>query len=108
LPDFAGGYGPEIPDAAVLAMRQTLRTLRETGVGRSVDELTAPLQEIYELVELNGIEAAEARFLPAPDPRTLSAYGAPGEGVGEPRGNTVDQRASTFESREESHVTDFS
>jgi len=57
--------------AAVKAMRLTLKTLRETGVGRSVDHLTAPLSEINELVGLSGVEAAEAAFLPPVEPGTL-------------------------------------
>jgi phosphoenolpyruvate phosphomutase len=53
--------------AAVQAMRLTLRRLRETGVGNSVDDLIVPLSEINELIHLRAVEEAESRFLPAPE-----------------------------------------
>lgn len=52
--------------AAIQAMRSTLETLRRTGVGNSVDEATVPLTDIYELVRLGAIEAAEREYIPAP------------------------------------------
>lgn len=62
--------------AAVQAMRLTLKTLRETGVGSSVDHLTAPLGEISELVNLRAVEEAEAAFLPRAEPPEKPAYSA--------------------------------
>ena len=53
--------------AAIQAMRTTLATLRETGTGNSVDDLTVPLKDIYELVDLPAIEAAEHNFIPDDD-----------------------------------------
>lgn len=53
--------------AAVQAMRSTLATLRQTGVGASVDDRTVPLSEIYDLVDLGSIESAERNYIPAPD-----------------------------------------
>jgi phosphoenolpyruvate phosphomutase len=50
--------------AAVLAMRSTLETLRKTGVGASVDDQIVPLRDIYDLVDLAAIEAAERDYLP--------------------------------------------
>lgn len=52
--------------AAIQAMRSTLGTLRQTGVGSSVDDRTVPLSEIYDLVDLSSIEAAERSYIPAP------------------------------------------
>lgn len=53
--------------AAVQAMRITLAVLRRTGVGSSVDDQTVPLRDIYELVDLPAIEAAERDYIPAPE-----------------------------------------
>ncbi|MDP9121632.1 MAG: isocitrate lyase/phosphoenolpyruvate mutase family protein [Acidobacteriota bacterium] len=58
--------------AAVQAMQQTLATIRRSGVGSSVAASIAPLAEVYRLVDLPGLEAAEGRFL-------LPAGAAPGE-----------------------------
>lgn len=68
--------------AAVQAMRLTLKTLKETGVGRSVDSLTAPLSEINELAGLREVEEAEAMFLPRPDsaePPSYAVFGEPAQ-----------------------------
>jgi phosphoenolpyruvate phosphomutase len=54
--------------AAIEAMRNTLAVLRRTGVGSSVDDLTVPLRDIYELVDLAAVEAAERDYIPAPEP----------------------------------------
>jgi phosphoenolpyruvate phosphomutase len=49
--------------AAVQAMQATLSTLRQTGFGKSVSDHIAPLSEVYRLVDLKGLEAAERRFM---------------------------------------------
>lgn len=49
--------------AAIQAMRTTLATLRRTGAGNSVDDLTVPLRDIYELVDLPSIESAEREYI---------------------------------------------
>lgn len=49
--------------AAVQAMQATLSTIRQTGFGKSVSDHIAPLSEVYRLVDLKGLEAAEKRFL---------------------------------------------
>jgi phosphoenolpyruvate phosphomutase len=53
--------------AAVQAMQATLATLRETGLGSSVSGNIAPLTEVYRLIDLEGFESAEKRFLTPPD-----------------------------------------
>lgn len=58
--------------AAVQAMRNTLSVLRRTGVGSSVDDQTVPLRDIYELVDLPAVEAAEREYIPAPEPREVA------------------------------------
>lgn len=64
--------------AAVQAMRLTLKTLRETGVGRSVDHLTSPLSDINELANLKAVEEAEALFLPSAEPEPAhTPFGEP-------------------------------
>lgn len=59
--------------AATQAMRLTLQTLRETGLGKSVDHLTASLKDINELVNLQAVEEAESLFLP---PTPVSSFAA--------------------------------
>jgi phosphoenolpyruvate phosphomutase len=54
--------------AAVRAMRSALQTIRSTGLGDSVEAEIAPLSEIYELVDLPGLETAERRFLRGGEP----------------------------------------
>lgn len=70
--------------SAVQAMRLTLKTLRDTGVGRSVDHLTAPLSAINELAGLKAVEEAEAAFLRSsgPEEDTYSSVGEAAQAAG--------------------------
>src|SRR5215475_1475311 len=49
--------------AAIVAMRDALRTLRETGRASSVDDRIVPLEEVYRLVGVPELKANEQRFL---------------------------------------------
>jgi phosphoenolpyruvate phosphomutase len=49
--------------AAVRAMRDTLETIRRTGTARSIDGEIVPLSEVYRLVGLDELRAAEDEFL---------------------------------------------
>src|SRR5262245_54741657 len=49
--------------AAIVAMREALRTLRETGRAASVDDRIVPLDEVYRLVGVPELKANEQRFL---------------------------------------------
>ena len=49
--------------AAIVAMRDALRTLRETGRASSVDDRILPLEEVYRLVGVPELKANEQRFL---------------------------------------------
>ena len=49
--------------AAIVAMRDALRTLRETGRAISVDDRIVPLEEVYRLVGVPELKANEQRFL---------------------------------------------
>jgi phosphoenolpyruvate phosphomutase len=49
--------------AAIVAMRETLRTLRATGRAASVDDRIVPLDEVYRLVGVPELKANEQRFL---------------------------------------------
>ncbi len=51
--------------AAIVAMRDTLRRLRETGRASSVDDRIVPLDEVYRLVGVPELKANERRFLHA-------------------------------------------
>ena len=48
--------------AAIRAMRETMRTVRVTGVAGSVDDSIVPLTEAYELTRLKEMEGTERRF----------------------------------------------
>jgi len=48
--------------AAIRAMRETMRTVRVTGVARSVDDSIVPLADAYELTRLKEMEDTERRF----------------------------------------------
>lgn len=49
--------------AAIVAMRDALRTLRATGRASSVDDRIVPLEEVYRLVGVPELKANEQRFL---------------------------------------------
>ncbi len=49
--------------AAIVAMRDTLLRLRETGRAASVDDRIVPLEEVYRLVGVPELKANEQRFL---------------------------------------------
>jgi phosphoenolpyruvate phosphomutase len=53
--------------AAIVAMRQTLKSLRRTGTAASVDDQIAPLEDVYALVGVPELKANEQRFLFAGD-----------------------------------------
>jgi phosphoenolpyruvate phosphomutase len=49
--------------AAIVAMRDALRRLRESGRASSVDDRIVPLEEVYRLVGVPELKANEQRFL---------------------------------------------
>ena len=49
--------------AAIVAMRDALRRMRETGRAGSVDDRIVPLDEVYRLVGVPELKANERRFL---------------------------------------------
>jgi phosphoenolpyruvate phosphomutase len=49
--------------AAIVAMRDVLRRLRESGRASSVDDRIVPLEEVYRLVGVPELKANEQRFL---------------------------------------------
>jgi phosphoenolpyruvate phosphomutase len=49
--------------AAIVAMRDALRRMRETGRASSVDDRIVPLDEVYRLVGVPELKANERRFL---------------------------------------------
>src|SRR5262249_31168638 len=51
--------------AAIVAMRDSLRRLRESGRASSVDDSIVPLDEVYRLVGVPALEADERRLLVA-------------------------------------------
>lgn len=51
--------------AAVRAMRHTLQTIRSTGTAKTVTDEIVPLSEVYRLVKLDEMEAAERQFINA-------------------------------------------
>jgi len=58
--------------AAIVAMREVLALLRETGRASSVDDRIVPLEEVYRLVGVPELKANEKRFLSAGDaPRAI-------------------------------------
>jgi len=58
--------------AAIVAMRETLLRLRETGQAASVEERIVPLEEVYRLVGVPKLKANEQRFLGAGEaPRAI-------------------------------------
>lgn len=58
--------------AAIVAMREVLGRLRETGQAASVEERIVPLEEVYRLVGVPELKANEQRFLSAGDaPRAI-------------------------------------
>jgi phosphoenolpyruvate phosphomutase len=48
---------------AIVAMRDVLRRMRETGKAASVEERIVPLEEVYQLVGVPELKANERRFL---------------------------------------------
>lgn len=58
--------------AAIVAMREVLGRLRETGQAASVEDRIVPLEEVYRLVGVPQLKANEQRFLSAGDaPRAI-------------------------------------
>src|SRR5262249_27537388 len=49
--------------AAIVAMQETLRHLRQSGRASSVDDRIVPLEEVYRLVGVPELKANERRFL---------------------------------------------
>lgn len=88
--------------ASVMAMQRTLRAIRQTGTGASVQHEIAPLSEIYHLVDLAALKADECRYLPdmrgqSPVPVVIvpeSTLRAPGrQGDAQAQGGPTDVRA---------------
>jgi phosphoenolpyruvate phosphomutase len=50
--------------AAITAMKDTLTLLRRDGTASLLDPHIAPLEEVYDLVGVSGLKAAEEEFLP--------------------------------------------
>lgn len=58
--------------ASIKAMRQTLQVLRQAQQGAAVEGMIAPLEEVYQLMGVDKLQADEARYLP-PGNRPVTA-----------------------------------
>jgi phosphoenolpyruvate phosphomutase len=58
--------------ASIVAVREVLAALRQSGCGAAVDDRIVPLGEVYRLVNLNQLKADEHQYLP-PDGEAVRA-----------------------------------
>ncbi|PGH72149.1 phosphoenolpyruvate phosphomutase [Bacillus thuringiensis] len=57
-------YANQAVRAAMRAMRNTLQTIRSTGMSNFTDDQIVPLSEVYQIVNLDMLRDAEEEFLP--------------------------------------------